>query len=220
MDKMTTFKGMLLGFMVAALAACASTGGDIGGLFPAPKFLKGDIEGNVYTAKDKRFTVSVPHVQGSYEYTYMQVKEQYGTVEDYLSFGPAAINQSIYRIDFVTAPTGQSLPDLDTVAPKMLKVVEQEAQGAYGGTITAGDQTKLAIGGHNAYHWELTQTVPKGKLANVAVDLVHQVYQIDFGRSMATIWVQIEVGNPIAGALTPEQFAESLKLVDVPATAH
>ncbi|HEV7164167.1 MAG TPA: hypothetical protein VGO35_02110 [Gammaproteobacteria bacterium] len=220
MTKQQVVRGFFLSLLVGAFAGCAHTGGDVGGLIPAPKFLKGAIENNVYTAQDKRFTVSVPHAQGSYEYSYMQVKEQYGQVEDYISFGPAAVNQSIYRIDFVTAPAGRSLPDLDTVAPKMLEVVEQEARKSYGGTVTAGDPAKLVIGGYNAYHWQLQQMVPEGKLANVVVNLVHEIYQIDFGRSMATVWVQTQVGNPTVNALTAEQFAESLKLVDAPATTH
>lgn len=212
MNRRIVFSTVPAALFVVGLTACSSTGGDIGGLIPAPKFLKGAIENNVYTAQDKRFTVSVPHAQGSYEYNYMQVKEQYGQVEDYISFGPAAFNQSIYRIDFVTAPAGRSLPDLDTVAPKMLEVVEQESRRSYGGMVTAGDPAKLVIGGHNAYHWQLQQTVPEGKLANIEVNLVHDVYQIDFGRSMATVWVQTQVGNPTANALTAEQFVESLKV--------
>jgi hypothetical protein len=217
MQRFSTSAVLSLTLMVAA---CASTGGTIGGLVPAPKILQGSIDNNVYTAKDKRFTVSVPHAQGSYEYTYMQVKEQYGPVEDYVSFGPAAINQSIYRIDLVTPPPGRSLPDLDTVAPRAIANVEQQAQAVYGSAATASEGSKVVIGGHNVYHWELKQTVPTGKLANVPVDLVHEVYQIDFGGSMATVWVETRVGNPIAGALTPEQFAESLKLTDAPASSH
>lgn len=220
MIKQRMVGGLFLSLLLSTLMGCSSTGGDIGGLVPAPKFLKGSIDNNVYTAQDKRFTVSVPHAQGSYEYRYMQVKEQYGPIEDYLSFGPAAVNQSIYRIDLVTPPPGRSLPDLDTVAPRAVSAVEQQAQAVYGSPATAGEGSKIVIGGHNAYHWELKQMVPTGKLANVAVNLVHEVYQIDFGGSMATVWVQSQVGNPTANALTPEQFAESLKLTDAPAPTH
>lgn len=218
MIKQRVVGGLFLSLLIGALAGCSSSGGDIGGLFPAPKFLKGSIDdNNIYTAQDKRFTVSVPHAQGTDDYRYMHVKEEYGPDEDYVSFGPGAVNQSIYRINFMAAPAGKPLPDLDTVAPKALSFVEQQAQEAYGGAPTAGEGSKILVSGHNAYHWELKQAVPSGKLANVPVNLVHELYLIDFGGAMATIWVQTEVGGLNGGALTPEQFAESLKRMDAPA---
>lgn len=79
------------------IQGCESTGGIIGGLFPAPKFLKGDITNNIYTSKEKKFSIQVPHKEGSYEYTYLNIKEQYNEHGTYISFGPAAFDKSIYR---------------------------------------------------------------------------------------------------------------------------
>lgn len=220
MDTRRLIKGILLSMAIASLTGCSTTGGDIGGLVPAPKFLKGSIDNGVYTAQDKRFTVAVPHAQGSYEYSYMQVKEQYGQNEAYVSFGPAAFDQSIYRVDLVTAPVGQSMPNLNTVAPRILGGVEQQAQTAYGSAATADEGSRVMIAGHNAYRWELKQTVPAGKLANVSVDLVHSVYLIDFGVAMATVWVQNPIDIPTGKGLTPDQFAESVKVAAPAPLAH
>ena len=67
----------------------------MGGLFPAPKMLKGTIQNDTYTARDGLFQVGCPQAKGSYEYTYIAVKESYGPKGDYVSFGPAAYDQSI-----------------------------------------------------------------------------------------------------------------------------
>jgi len=58
---------------VVVLAGCSTTGGTIGGLLPAPKFLKGEIVNNIYRSPDGSFSVGVPHKEGSYEFKYMQV---------------------------------------------------------------------------------------------------------------------------------------------------
>ena len=94
--------------VLAALAGCATTGGDIGGLFPAPKFLKGTIRNNIYTTSDGSLSVAIPHKEGSYEYQYMQVKEQYSPQGDYISFGPAALDKSIYRVETSKRVTTES----------------------------------------------------------------------------------------------------------------
>src|SRR5882724_3759617 len=121
-DMQRIIGGLLLSLSISSLAGCRSTGGDIGGLIPAPKLLKASIDDGIYTAKDKSFTVQVPHAQGSYEYTYMQVKEQYlDHGEDYVSFGPAAFNQGIYRVDYVVRLTpGSMSPGFEESVPKLI----------------------------------------------------------------------------------------------------
>jgi hypothetical protein len=47
----------------------------VGGLFPAPKFLKGTIENDTYRSPDGLFQVGCPQPKDSYEYKYMAVKE-------------------------------------------------------------------------------------------------------------------------------------------------
>lgn len=84
------------------LTACSSsTGGTIGGLFPAPKFTEGEIKNNHYVSLDGDFSIGLPHQESSYEYRYMEMKEQYGEESEYVSFGPAAMDGSIYRLLFL-----------------------------------------------------------------------------------------------------------------------
>jgi len=64
-----------------------------------PQQIEGKIQRNVYTAKNNLFSIAIPHREGSYEYAYMKVKEEFhGEQGAYVSFGPAAFNQSIYRV--------------------------------------------------------------------------------------------------------------------------
>ena len=193
--------------LIASLSGC--TGGDILGLVPAPRILSGSIDdNNVYIAKDKRFTVSVPFAENTDNHMYMKVKENYGPTEDYVSFGPGAVDQRIWRVEVVLPTPGRSIQALDAVAPQVLAATEHLAQQAYGTTPTAGEGQKTMVNGHAAYVWDLQQSVP-----SMHATLAHKLYLIDFGSTMATVWVQTPSDNLTdQRALTPEQFAESLKV--------
>ncbi|MHB8622745.1 MAG: hypothetical protein ACYC9J_09140 [Sulfuricaulis sp.] len=119
--------------VIAVLAGRDTTGGAIGNLIPAPKFLKGEIKDNIYIAQDKSFTVAVPYKAGSYEYKYMHVKEQYSEYGAYVSFGPAAFDQSIYRIETGKRVTpGSQSVKFDEVAPKIVENYKAQLQKGYG----------------------------------------------------------------------------------------
>jgi len=220
MHKHTFVNFALASLLFVGFAGCSTTGGDIGGLFPAPKFLKGSIENNVYTSKDKLFSIAIPHKQGSYEYKYMQVKEEYHNGYDYVSFGPAAFDQSIYRVEVVPrAPPGEARPSLNEAASKFLMQVEQMMQNAYGAQAVVTQSNKTQVNGRNALYWQLKQVVPAGKLnSSNPVTLTHDVYVIDFDDAVGIVWVQNQTGassSPGEKSLTPEQFASSLKIKQV-----
>jgi hypothetical protein len=87
------------------LTACSGTGGVIGGLVPAPKFLKGDVEGDVYLAQDRDFRVALPHppsVDG-YEWTYTKVHESKNENHTKVIFGPAAFDINYYHVSLVNS---------------------------------------------------------------------------------------------------------------------
>lgn len=209
--------GLVSLIIVLALGGCADTGGDIGGLVPAPKILKGSIgDDGIYTSMGKTFTVAVPYAQGSDDFRYMHVTEQYGTPETYVSFGPGAVQQGIYRVDIAMRATpGVMTPSLADVAPKLLENAEDRAEKAYGSrpSVVASDTTP--IDGRTTFHWQLKQEVAAGKLVSDApVILRHDIYAMDFGWAAATVWVQVEEGMPLQGrGMVPEQFADSLVLL-------
>lgn len=198
---------------VFSLVGCSTTGGTIGGLFPAPKFLKGEIKNDIYTAQDKSFSVVVPHKDGSYEYTYMQVKEQYSEYGAYVSFGPAAFDQSVYRIETAKRVTpGSQGVKFDDVAPKIVEGYKAQLQKGYGTVPQEAESRKETINGRKAYFWKLTQVVPAGKyISNKAATFTHDVYVIDFEKGAAIVWVQIpETTKKVA--IEPRAFAESVAM--------
>lgn len=100
----TLNKAIILVFSVL-LSACSGTGGIIGGLVPAPKFLKGDVEGDVYVAQDRDFKVALPHppsVDG-YEWTYTKVHEYKNDNHTKVIFGPAAFDINYYHVSLVSS---------------------------------------------------------------------------------------------------------------------
>jgi hypothetical protein len=207
----THARAILFTAAAIVLAGCATTGGTIGGLFPAPKFLKGEIKNNIYTARDKSFSVAVPHKDGSYEYTYMQVKEQYSEYGAYVSFGPAALDLNIYRVETGKriTPNSQAL-SFDEVAPKVVEGYKAQLQDSYGTAAQEVESRQETINGRKAHYWKLTQVVPAGKFTNNREAIfTHDIYVIDFQKCAVTVWVQIPetTKKPVIEA---HAFAESV----------
>ena len=198
-----------------SISGCETTGGTIGGLFPAPKFLEGKIENNIYTAKDSLFSISIPHPEGSYEYKYMQVKEQFKNNEAYVSFGPAAFNKSIYRVHVIIHPdSGKKTVPLDKAAPQIIKSYEQQMHKHYGTNPKIQETKIIKINNNKTYYWKLSQDIPAGKhISNSNAIFNHHIYVIDYKIAAGIIWVRIPADTgPRGGALIPNKFAESLKL--------
>ena len=212
----TVCKSLSVIALVTFVSGCASTGGSVGGFFPAPKFLKGDIENNVYTSKDKRFTVSIPHQMVSYEYKYMKVKEQYKENGVYVSFGPAAYNYSIYRYKNIVYPKGiKNTVSMNTVAHNVIEDSKKKMLEMYDTHPTVLEKSQIKINGHKAYHWRLQQTIPSGKsYSNQHKVFNHYIYVVDYDKSVGIFWVRIpsDTGKRHAG-ITPLTFVESLRLI-------
>jgi hypothetical protein len=206
--KIKQFLFVFIIFTTYVISACAATGGSIGNLIPAPKFLKGNIENDIYTTQDKTFSIMVPHKSESYEYKYMQVKEQSSEYGAYVSFGPAAMDQSIYRVE--TGSRTSSSMSVEDAAPKIVEDYKSQLKNAYGIKPTEVSANQNLINGKKAYYWQLTQLVPAGKFnSEHEVLLTHHVYVIDFEKSAAIIWVQIPDTTSTA-VIEPRAFAESL----------
>lgn len=204
---------VLLGVAAVGVGGCSTTGGTIGGLFPVPKLLKGEVRNNTYTAQDKSFSVAVPHKNGSYEYTYMQVKEQYSEYGAYVSFGPAAFDQSIYRVETAKRITpGSQNVTFDEAAPKIVENYKAQLKEGYGTAPQVTESRQETINGKKAYFWKLSQVVPAGKyLSNKEATFTHNVYVIDFEKGAAIVWVQIPETTTKA-AMEPRAFAESVAM--------
>jgi hypothetical protein len=207
-------RGLLISLCILAgfLSGCDSTGGSIGNLVPAPKFLKGSIKDGVYSAPDHSFSITVPQKADSYEYKYMNVKERYSSDEVYVSFGPAALDHTIYRLDIgkrLTAESRNVLLD-DIMAARLIALAKTPLRAAYKGELVEMSASKDTINGKPCYHWQFKQTVPSGIMFNnKPAELSHDVYAMDVGIGVASIWVQSLEGDPASG-ISARAFAESL----------
>ena len=97
---------------VALLAACSGTGGIIGGLVPAPKFLEGTIEGTKYVAPNNAFSVNLPYSptgsrSDQYEWTYAKVHEIADAPVVGVVIGPGAFVRIYYHAVLIRAERGE-----------------------------------------------------------------------------------------------------------------
>jgi len=192
------------------LAGCETTGGTIGGLFPSPKFLKGEIKNGTYTAQDKSFSVAIPHKEGTEEYRHMQVKEQGNEFGAYVSFGPSALDQSIYRVEIARRiAAGSEKVQFDEVAPKIVEGFKAQLKSGYGSELKERAARQELLKGKKAYYYQFTQLVPAGKLSNKPETLTHEAYVIDFGKGAAIVWVQKPELRWVS-AVDPRALAESV----------
>ena len=191
---LTLIRSASMAALLALVSGCMSTGGTLGGLFPMPKVLKGSIVNNVYLAKDAAFRVASPQDAGSYEYKYMAVKETYDAGLAYVSFGPAAFDQSIYRVNVTGTinETGVAQP-FETVAVQATAAFRAELEKSLGTPLEETDKGTSVVNGRNALSWTYIQSVPsrtRVQGSSAADTLIHNVMAIDGGNLMALLWVQ------------------------------
>ncbi len=200
--------------VLALLPACSTTGGTALGLFPMPKFLDGDIEDDVYTGGDGAFRVALPHPEDSYEFTYMQVKEESGANgEWYVSFGPAAFDQSIYRLEIGLARDPATLAaNFDRAFEAALEHYRATLEQGYGTPLVLQSESREPVAGHPARSRIYTQVVPAGKYAsNSDTGFTHEIFALDLQRGMAIVWVQSPDDRSVKG-LAARDFAASVAI--------
>jgi hypothetical protein len=153
--------------------------------------LKGTIENDTYRAPDGRFQVGCPQPTNSYEYKYMAVKEVYGPKGDYVSFGPAAYDQSIYRVNITgrTDDRGATVP-FEEAAEIGVKAFSESLETAHAATLVLQAHGKSVVDGMPALTWTFTQAVPGQGAHGIAETLTHEVAAVDAGNNIALLWVQ------------------------------
>lgn len=197
----------------------AQTGGDIAGLVPAPKLLKGAIKNNHYFFPNNDFLIAVPHQEGTEEFRYMQVKEQVSALSTYVSFGPAALDRKIFRVEASTI--------LDPSAPRPgIETLAGEAFPAYIAQIESGYSTpaeqivlkQTEIKGMKAMFGLYRQRIkPRTRLFGPTIageTRMHALYLIDSGTYGAFFWVEVpDADAGMQGSLEKETYAPVIQFV-------
>ncbi|MGH8677741.1 MAG: hypothetical protein ACREUQ_05245 [Burkholderiales bacterium] len=162
---------------------------------PLPRILKGKIEANLYTAQDGSFSVTVPHDSASSEFQLMQVKEQYHELGAYVSFGPAALDQSIYRVETYRRINPEaSTIKFDAAAAAIVGNYKSQLETAYGAQAKEQERGEIRLNGLRTLYWYFVQQLapgasPQGR--NTGDRLSHWVYVIDGAKGAALLWVEI-----------------------------
>lgn len=203
--------------MLPFLNACNTTGGTIGGLLPSPKYTKGTIDGGYYNSADNSFRIKIPHGEGTYEYKYMEINEDYKEQGAYLSFGPAAFDKSIYRlqITYKSHPDNQKY-NLNSYSQKLLISYIDNLKNYYSTTPNNTYHGNLVINGNKSLYWEFKQQIPAGKFYNnKPTEFLHDVYAVDLEDAYLFIWVETPEEtqlNPLHAGIPVIDFAQSFQL--------
>ena len=208
---MRSLRRLSLAVLFLLPAACSSTGGTWLGLFPAPKFLDGDIEDGVYTAEGGVFSVKVPYAEGSSNFRYLSIKEEQNELEWYVSFGPA-VDQAIFRLNYVERMDGVPIQPFDEIAPIALGLYVSQLEQGYGAPTRPEAERAMTIGDTPAHYWKLAQTAPAGTYANVDYELVHEVISMDLGTGFVSFCLQSSDASA-QGTARLEAFARSFTLL-------
>jgi len=204
---MLILKKILIVLISIIVVGCSSTGGTIGGLFPAPKILDGKIENDTYLSKNNDFSVSVPHKDGTYEFTYLQIKEQYNELGAYISFGPAAMDQSIYRLEIGKKLSPESKQvDFNSAVDAVIANYSKQLEFGYKSKPTLIKREKTMINGFESYVVHLTQ-----KVSNQ--DLEHEVIVTNYPTMAAIFWVQKSSVSAQKASINALEFAQSFKVL-------
>ena len=178
--------------------------------------LQGKVEDGVYSWRDGSFSVLVPHENGVLEYENPVIYERYGEgSNDYIGFGPSDHDRTIYRIETGAGPGADG--DLERIATLAFEGHQEFAQETYGAPLEELSTQPDEIGGRRAYHRRLKQLAPAGTLASdQAVEVMHDVFVIDFGERAAVVAVEVFVPERHLVVrlppVEPRAFAESLAL--------
>ena len=165
---------------------------------------KGKINNGIYSGKIGErpglggFSVKVPQASSNFEFSYMQMKEQIGSDMTYVSFGPAAIDFSIYRV-FVGVRDQVSFEKFKTQAfPAMASLIAE----SYGQPIHKIYQKDINYHGHPAQYAVYTQYLPSyfNPINMHQIEgsmLTHAIYYIDYGKYLVMLW---SMGNSSSGS--------------------
>jgi hypothetical protein len=198
--------------VAVALAGCTSFGGE-----PPPKVLAGSITNDRYISRDGSFSVALPHRQDSFEYAYMQVKEMSSEGDEYVSFGPSAYDQTIWRLEVAPAPDPEVLASVfDTAFEAEIANYRRQIELAGRSPLQFESESDDAVAGHPSRQRTFTQVVPAGILTgDEPTTLTHEVLAVDMHLALVFVWVQRREDARAKGSLSARDFAESVSLSSV-----
>jgi hypothetical protein len=177
--------------VILLLSGCVSNG-----LLSTSSNIKGDISQGVYTGeigsqpKLGKFSIFIPQTQNSYEYLYMQAKQQIGNDYTYVSFGPGALDFTVFRV----MVGDRQNTSLETYQKKSMPMVVDMAQHAYKQPMKEIAKKRIKINGKPAIFEVYTQHIPGRMnimLQNISpMTYTHAIAFVDYGKFVVMFWIQ------------------------------
>ncbi|WP_299494556.1 hypothetical protein [uncultured Shewanella sp.] len=182
------FSYIFLLFVVLVSGCSSTTGGAIGGLFPAPKWTDGEIRNDRYYAPEGDFSIALPHLEDTYEYRYMHIKEQFSQESDYVSFGPAATDKSIYRVLIINKVSPQSRAYTEDEAVQLLLNIYLDQLRSYQGNPELISQKPVEVNGLRGTEYLFVQGKAGSELNNQFIIINEKTRILLFGEQ----WFKVD----------------------------
>jgi len=194
-----------IGLMLLVLVGCATSGGDIGGLVPAPKNTKGSLVDGVYTASDHSFSVLTPFSIGSYEYRYMEIEELAADSENQVAFWSTPMPAEVYRVNVLNQGKRQeSLDPQEDIKDLLLASAVGIFEGAYDTPLEP-----LETGIHSAGIPERGGGLRDRFMRAPAITSHHSAYIAKQGDKVVLLWINRPLdGSGFGGTAQGRQEAE------------
>jgi hypothetical protein len=182
--------------------------------FPVDRALSGTIAEDIYTAQDGSFSVTVPHPHDSYEFACMQVKEMSEGGGLYVSFGPAAFDLTIWRLEVAPVAGSELMPSRFASAFEAeISMYREQIEKAGQARLEFESERVDPVGGFPARQRTYVQELPPGVYVSGApTTLTHEVVAVNLKRAMVFVWVQRPDEVPPRRGLSARAFAESVRL--------
>lgn len=203
----------ILALLVAGVPPEAlASGGTLFGLFPKLKRLQGKVKDNTYYAPNGVLQVRLPFATDSYEYKYMEVREQFTKQTGVVSFGPAAFDRGLYRVEVIERLDGdESKSAFEIGGPQLVDQALTFLEKNFRAPLTEAARDSSPIQGKPTFRATAKQTVPPGLMASNEQMYLHHIFAIHFGKKVAVAVVARPTesfANP--PALQAVEFASSI----------
>ncbi|MER2498235.1 hypothetical protein ABS858_19330 [Vibrio neptunius] len=169
----STFIKWLALCSVIVLFGCAST--------------QGQIDDDIYTAKDASFSVTTPFKSDAYANRYMEVQEQYSNRENQVVFTSTAAPMEVYKVFvFKGVETEENLEEV------VRDAYYQQLESFYGTPVEPTNVESITISGFKTKQLAFKQKIPATKSVmqdRPELTITHLAYYVETGNRAAYIFV-------------------------------
>lgn len=189
--------------LATTMISCASLTGTA--------FMQGEMKNGIYSPTNKTFEVAVPF-KSPPELDHMQVKEQETNEGTFVTFGPAAFDQKIFRTGLIWKLTGPSRSfTSQEIGERIVAGLTSQLEDYYKSPVKTISKETINVSNRMTHVWKLRHDFD---FRGQHLTHLHEVYVQDFNDRVlfAAIELPQEGVSLIGSSMTPLEFVKSLKL--------